>query len=106
MVERDIDQVEQPVNINHADTIRIDARQYGIAIDYVDNSDGLADAVPSAIAQATGLLGKWRQAVHVYVDELSEQIDRMRELSVSDTIALPIPGGNLWPYYKEENAVA
>lgn len=46
--------------------------------------DGLADAVPSAIAQATGLLGKWRQAVHVYVDELSGQIDRMRELSVEE----------------------
>lgn len=46
--------------------------------------DGLSDAVPSAIAHARGLLGRWQRAVNVYVEQLADYIQGLRELTFDE----------------------
>ena len=46
--------------------------------------DGLSDAIPSALLEARGVMGRWRQAVDVMVDDVHKMITEMRELSVGE----------------------
>lgn len=46
--------------------------------------DFLADAVPSAMAHATGLMDSWRRAVAVQVENLADVIASMRELTLGE----------------------
>ena len=46
--------------------------------------DGLADAIPSALLEARGVMGRWRQAVNVMVDDVHRMIADMRELTVGE----------------------
>jgi hypothetical protein len=46
--------------------------------------DGLADAIPSALVEARGVMGRWRQAVNVMVEDVHKLIADMRELSVGE----------------------
>ena len=46
--------------------------------------DGLSDAIPSALLEARGVMGRWRQAVDVMVDDVQKMITEMRELSVGE----------------------
>ena len=43
--------------------------------------DGIREAIPTALANARGTMGRWRQAVHVMVDRVAELVDDMRELT-------------------------
>lgn len=44
----------------------------------------LLDAVPTALAHARGVFDQWRRAVRVFIEDLSEVIDGMRELTLGE----------------------
>jgi hypothetical protein len=50
--------------------------------------DCVADAVPTALAHASGLMGRWQQAVGVMVDRVAEMIDAMRDLNLGERKAV------------------
>jgi hypothetical protein len=42
---------------------------------------GIAEAIPSALAHARGLMDQWKQAVTFVVEDVAKQIEAMRELT-------------------------
>jgi hypothetical protein len=42
---------------------------------------GIAEAIPSALAHARGLMDQWKQAVTFMVEDVAKQIEQMRELT-------------------------
>jgi hypothetical protein len=46
--------------------------------------DGLSDAIPAALVEARGVMGRWRQAVNVMVDDVQKMIEQMRDLTVGE----------------------
>ena len=46
--------------------------------------DGLGDAIPTALMHARGAMNLWRQSIGTYVEHVAEQIEAMRELTVSE----------------------
>ena len=46
--------------------------------------DGLSDAIPTARLTARGTMEQWQQAVGVFVDNVAQQIEQMRELTIGE----------------------
>jgi hypothetical protein len=44
--------------------------------------DGLAEAIPTALVHARGVMDQWRSAVGVFIDDVGAAIDQMRELTI------------------------
>jgi hypothetical protein len=72
--------------------LRVAEKAGGYSFRHVGESqrlrDGLADAVPSALVQARGVMRKWKEAVEVMVTDVAAAIDAMRELSVTERKAV------------------
>jgi Domain of unknown function (DUF932) len=45
---------------------------------------GIAEAIPSALAHARGLMDQWKQAVTFMVEDVAKQIEQMRELTIPE----------------------
>ncbi|MFO0675331.1 MAG: DUF932 domain-containing protein [Polyangiaceae bacterium] len=63
-------------------------RKGGLSFRHVGESqrlrDGVAEAVPSAVAHARGLLDQWRRAVDVMIEDVARQVDELRVLTVQE----------------------
>jgi hypothetical protein len=46
--------------------------------------EGLRDAVPTALLHAQGFMHKWRESISRYIENVTEAIDTMRELMLSE----------------------
>lgn len=46
--------------------------------------DGVAEAIPAALVQARGVMDRWRRSVNFMVEDVQQQIDALRELSVTE----------------------
>lgn len=46
--------------------------------------NGLREAVPNVIAQASGLMDQWRLATRAYVEDLASTIDELREFTMAE----------------------
>jgi hypothetical protein len=46
--------------------------------------DGLAEAIPTALMQARGVMDRWRTAVNVMVHDVQKQIEALRELTIPE----------------------
>lgn len=46
--------------------------------------DGVVEAVPSALVHARGVMGQWKRAVDVMVDDVQRLVDGLRELTVPE----------------------
>lgn len=44
--------------------------------------DGVAEAIPSALVQARGVMDRWRRSVNFMVEDVQQQIEAMRELTI------------------------
>ena len=44
--------------------------------------EGLAEALPTALVHARGVMNQWREAIGTFIDDVAEAIDRMRELTI------------------------
>jgi hypothetical protein len=45
---------------------------------------GIAEAIPSALAHARGLMTQWQKAVTFMVEDVARQIEQMRELTFAE----------------------
>jgi len=67
-------------------------QQSGFSFRHVGESqrlcDGIAEAIPSCLVKARGLLDRWQAAVSVMVESVAEQIDALRELSQTERKAV------------------
>ncbi len=52
--------------------------------------DGVAEAIPSAIIRARGVMDQWAEAVAFMVEDVPKQIDAMRELTVNEKKTLEV----------------
>ena len=65
--------------------MRVASRQGGFSFRHVGDvqrlRDGIAEAIPTCLVQARGVMDQWKAAVGVMVERVAEQIEAMRELS-------------------------
>lgn len=63
-------------------------RGAGLSFRHVGDSqrlrDGVAEAIPAALVRARGVMDQWRKSVTFMVEDVQQQIDAMRELSVPE----------------------
>jgi hypothetical protein len=68
--------------------LRAAERQGSFSVRHVGESqrlrDGLAEAIPNAIAQARGLMSRWKLAVHTMIDDVQQQVESIRELTIPE----------------------
>lgn len=46
--------------------------------------DGVAEAIPAALVQARGVMDQWRRSVSFMIEDVQQQIEAMRELTVPE----------------------
>lgn len=46
--------------------------------------DGLADAVPTVVVHARGLMQRWQRSISVFVENVAEQIAALQELTIAE----------------------
>jgi hypothetical protein len=65
--------------------LRSSERRGQLSFRHVGDSDrlraGIAEAIPSALAHARGLMDQWKRAVTFMVEDVAKQIEEMRELT-------------------------
>ena len=65
--------------------LRRPERRGQLSFRHVGDSDrlraGIAEAIPTAMTHARGLMGQWQRAVSFMVEDVQRQIDEMRELT-------------------------
>jgi hypothetical protein len=63
-------------------------RTDGLSFRHVGEKDrlraGIAEAIPSALAHARGLMGQWQRAVTFMVEDVQRQVEAMRELTIPE----------------------
>jgi hypothetical protein len=68
--------------------LRSPERRGQLSFRHVGDSDrlraGIAEAIPSALAHARGLMTQWQRAVTFMVEDVARQIDEMRELTIPE----------------------
>jgi len=65
--------------------LRMAEHQGGFSFRHIGESqrlrDGIAEAIPTCLAQARGLMDRWKAAVTTMVEDVQSMIDNMRELT-------------------------
>jgi hypothetical protein len=65
--------------------LRMAEHQGGFSFRHVGESqrlrDGIAEAIPTCLAQARGLMDRWKLAVTTMVEDVAKQIENLRELT-------------------------
>ena len=65
--------------------LRMAEHQGGFSFRHVGESqrlrDGIAEAIPTCLAQARGLMARWKVAVTTMVEDVAKQIEALRELT-------------------------
>jgi hypothetical protein len=46
--------------------------------------DGISEAIPAALVAARGTMGRWKAAVNVMVENVADQVERLRELTMAE----------------------
>jgi hypothetical protein len=68
--------------------LRSSERRGQLSFRHVGDTDrlraGIAEAIPSALAHARGLMTQWQRAITFMVDDVAEMVERMRELTISE----------------------
>ena len=68
--------------------LRRPERRGQLSFRHVGDSDrlraGIAEAIPTAMAHARGLMNQWQRAVSFMVEDVQRQVDAMRELTIPE----------------------
>jgi hypothetical protein len=68
--------------------LRTSERRGHLSFRHVGDTDrlraGIAEAIPSALAQARGLMDQWQRAVTFMVEDVARQVEQMRELTIPE----------------------